>query len=253
MDPRERKHDSPSEQELDQDLERLRRNFPDPDAAEPPELVDQAVMNMARRELAARRERKPLRWLGAFATAAVVVLALTLVVRQDPRPPAPALQEQDGFRLDAPEKQELRREPLPSVDAESEAVPEARLEKKAQIGSDRAAGPTSSPAAVAADDAEAAVRRQAAVPPAALASKPETTEAQAPAASAVEFAAEPMAEVPEVTEGLSDTAKKIPEPAEWVERLLLLKQSRLYEQLEQELAAFRETYPDYPLPPELQD
>ena len=39
----------------------------------------------------------------------------------------------------------------------------------------------------------------------------------------------------------------------WIERILMLHEAQLYEQLETELAAFRQAYPDYPLPPPLQD
>ena len=49
------------------------------------------------------------------------------------------------------------------------------------------------------------------------------------------------------------STQDLPDPEEWIQRLLLLNQSQLYEKLEQELAAFRVAYPDYPLPPELEE
>ena len=45
----------------------------------------------------------------------------------------------------------------------------------------------------------------------------------------------------------------LPDPDEWIQRMLLLRQSELYEQLEEELAEFNLAYPDHPLPPELED
>mgnify|MGYP000157702025 CR=1 FL=1 len=49
------------------------------------------------------------------------------------------------------------------------------------------------------------------------------------------------------------STQDLPDPEEWIQRLLLLKQSQLYEKLEEELAAFRVAYPDHPLPPELEE
>jgi hypothetical protein len=43
----------------------------------------------------------------------------------------------------------------------------------------------------------------------------------------------------------------VPEPEAWVDQMLRLKAAGLNEQLDQELAAFRRTYPDFVLPPEL--
>jgi len=43
------------------------------------------------------------------------------------------------------------------------------------------------------------------------------------------------------------------EADEWIQRMLLLRQSELYEQLEEELAEFKAAYPDHPLPAELED
>jgi hypothetical protein len=45
----------------------------------------------------------------------------------------------------------------------------------------------------------------------------------------------------------------LPDPDEWIQRMLLLRRSELYEQLEEELAAFKLAYPDHPLPEELKD
>jgi hypothetical protein len=60
--------------------------------AEPPELLDQAVRNAARRALPKPPRRRALPWIGGLATAGVMVLAVALVLRQDaaPEPSAPA-------------------------------------------------------------------------------------------------------------------------------------------------------------------
>jgi hypothetical protein len=48
-----------------------------------------------------------------------------------------------------------------------------------------------------------------------------------------------------------DTASRPPDA--WIEQLLQLKNAGRIEEMEAELAAFRQAYPDYPLPPELLD
>ena len=119
MDPREKKSDPQSDRNLEQDLELLRAAWPEPDASEPPGLVDQGIMNMARRELASQGSgRRPVRWLSAFATAAIVVLALTVVIQQDQQPVPLAPAEQDGFMIDTLKKQEAKRDAGSRADAE---------------------------------------------------------------------------------------------------------------------------------------
>ena len=57
-----------------------------------------------------------------------------------------------------------------------------------------------------------------------------------------------------MSESLAQPAREadgVPEADAWIERLLLLRETRQGEKLVEELAAFREAFPDYPLPPEL--
>ena len=103
MDPKDRKSDISQaggpEQDLDAaDLAMIQSAWSSLEEPEPPELIDQAVLNAARRELAVRR-RKPLRWIGAFATASVMVLALTIVLQQDHEPLK--VPSSNGVKLDA--------------------------------------------------------------------------------------------------------------------------------------------------------
>ncbi len=178
--------------EFEQDLETVSAAWSGLEQTEPPELLNQAVVNTARRELDARRRSRPLRWLGGFATATVIVLALTIVIQQDEQQTAPALKKTDSFKLEqrAPEASETR------------------------------------------------MKRSAATPPIA----------------ASDTAALPVAE--EINDSLAEKEEApsgIPAAEAWIERLLHLRNTRQDEKLVQELAAFREAYPDYPLPPELQD
>jgi hypothetical protein len=173
--------DQQSGPEFEQDLKAVRSAWSGLEQTDPPELLNQAVLNTARRELNTRRRSRPLRWLGGFATATVIVLALTIVIQQDEQQTTPALKKTNGFKLDQ---------------------------------TDPAAPPvTASDAAV-------------------------------------------MAVAEEMSDSLAESEKatdSIPEADAWIERLLLLRETHQDELLIQELTAFREAFPGYTLPPELQD
>jgi hypothetical protein len=85
---------------IDPDLSAVQSAWSELEQCEPPELLDQAVLNAARRQIERSRRRRSMGWLGAFATAAVVVLTLAIVVRQDLPGPVLTPPETDGFRLD---------------------------------------------------------------------------------------------------------------------------------------------------------
>ena len=96
--------DQRMKKDYEQDLESVRAALSGPEPAEPPRLLDQAVLNTARRELAKPSARwtgrSRLRWLGALSTAAIVALALTVVVQQELPAPRPAPSAADGLRLE---------------------------------------------------------------------------------------------------------------------------------------------------------
>ena len=214
-------HDQKSELEFEQDLEAVRSSWRVLENTEPPDLLDRAVLNTARRELEHHRKRRPWRWLGAFSTAAVVVLALTIVVQQDERPPTPALDKSDGFMLD-------------------QAAPAARKREQDRDDYGEKAGPgesTSQPGAETGGRTGTRTKQSAASP-------------AAPASNVAAIAiAEDMARAPVE---LEEKADRIPEADAWIERLIFLRETQQDEKLISELATFREAYPDYPLPPELE-
>ena len=124
MDPKDRKPEMNSGDNWEQDLESVHSALPGLKSVEPPDLLDQAVLNTARRELAASRRklmRWPMRWVGAFATAAVVVLALSIVVQQDPKTPDP--RSGNGIKLDAASPAAVDKEKAIGASA----MPESRL------------------------------------------------------------------------------------------------------------------------------
>lgn len=200
--------DKPSNPEFDPDLAAVQSDWNGLEQAEPPDLLDQAVLNTARRHLERPRPRRSLRWLGAFASAAVVVLALAIVVRQDQQGPVPPVPGTDGFRMDrdtpAPAKTKQERK-LMMQDEPAEAQPELRR---------------IDPAAPAAASEAVQIRRE---------------ESQLHSLESFE----------------EDAAR--PDPEAWVARMLSLRAAGRLEELEAELADFRRSWPDYPLPPELLD
>ena len=173
--------DQQSGPEFEQDLKAVRSAWSGLEQTDPPELLNQAVLNTARRELNTRRRSRPLRWLGGFATATVIVLALTIVIQQDQQQTTPVLKKTNGFKLD---QTDPAAPPVPASDATVMAVAE------------------------------------------------------------------------EMSDSLAESEKatdSIPEADAWIERLLLLRETHQDELLIQELTAFREAFPGYTLPPELQD
>ena len=211
-DPRHQK----DENALDQDIGSIRSAWAGQTDEEPPVLLDQAVMNQAKRSLEERvkpsQRRRSIKWLGAFATASVVVLALTVVLEQEPRAPLPRAEEADGLRLDR--------------DAPSSSPRQSRLE----------AQPQKARAVQMADEPL---------------TKQSPLESAPTAAAADEMSTEHFAEAQESVSELS--REEIPAAEAWIEQLLELKNTRQLEKLVAELARFHSAYPDYPLPPELEN
>jgi len=224
IDPREPNDES----KLEQELAEVRAEWRSMAQAEPPDLVDQAVLNAARRDLEPARKRRPLRWLGGFATAAVVVLALTLVVEQEPqRPDLPAATEKSRAPADAPDKQTLQSpEPAPL----------------------QAPLPPAEPRQMAREARRDATRLKAADENA-TAEKTEAAQRFEPAATAAPPAAESMEAEAFTDEALEEALRSDPET--WIEHLLELQAQGDTDALEAGIAAFRSAYPEYRLPPEL--
>lgn len=202
-----------ADDKLERDLEEIRAVLSNGDRGEPPDLLNQAVLNAARRELASRDKRWsrrfPVRWMGAFATASVVILALGLIVQQEQESPALTGGETDRTKL------KIETPVLESIDnAEKQLMPES---------TDRD------------DSARQRVAPMAAAP-----------------ASTARFAEEEMATKPALPNE-QDAAEALPTPEDWIDLMLGLKSSNQLARLAKELEAFRAAYPDYLLPAELRD
>jgi hypothetical protein len=244
-DPRDRTPES----DFDNDLEAVRSAWNGLEKAEPPELLDQAVLNTARRELESRPGRWPLRWLGGFATATVIVLALSIVTQQDPQAPAPVVDETDGIKLDqsvsTAAKKEVDRDTAKSTAAPGDQAGQTRTGSEDRIEKQVQQAEPASPEASAAAELQE---------PATLHRQKVRSEEMPAAVAEVNAASPAIAEMMADTE--TEPEKESAELAEaeaWIERLMLLWETQQDEKLVVELAAFREAFPDYPLPSELED
>ena len=235
-----------------------------------------------------------MRWIGAFATASVFVLALTLVIQQDkgplePRPnngakqnsttaakaraesrgqsattnvPQSSLKE-SGDLENAGERKLIMKRSAPAKAEEGQE--RARLQEAAEFAVEpeleaapaSAAEEMSSDRELRFDDAPADpdsmedLRNEVDELELAPRESGQVTEENMPMEQAGRTVAAPPAAA--MLEKKDKSTQDLPDPEEWIQRLLLLNQSQLYEKLEEELAAFRMAYPDYPLPPELEE
>ncbi len=256
MDPKDRKSEAGQGRNWERDLEVIQANYSGLEANEPPDLLDQAILNTARREMAAKR-RKPLRWIGAFATASVFVLALTIVLQQDHEPMKPG--RPNGAKLDAaapPEAQERSRRDAAGAVAPDDGLQESRSMERSLIMKQSAAGKREDGLATEPVSVPASAPVVAEFEETELKSK---TRQNAPmineSAARKQAADKPVDTMGNVVAATADKDEsgELADPEEWIQRLLLLRQSELYEKLEEELAAFRKAYPDHPLPRELEN
>jgi hypothetical protein len=225
-----KKHDT--DPVLEKSLEGVRQAWSRIDPQEPPELLDQAVLNAARRELEAGRRRRPLRWLGGFATATVMVLALSLLFLQEQPPLEGPASKPEQFLRRSTEDGELRMR----ADADPALEKSARNLSRDQADAPRSEKPEAMlRQSISAADEPVPVAEAEAMAPQEL--------QEAAAASKLEVMAAPA----------SVTAGRNAEAEAWIVKLLELLDSGQDEKLAQELAAFKQAYPDYPLPDRLQD
>ena len=261
---------------LNDGLEKLGRAYQEMPNEEPPELLDQAILNSAHRAVEKKPHWMKFGWLHGLTTAAVVVLALSIIINQREQVPGfddvikvnepaglvrektgkkqPAAKEINEFRVETKEEDSGRQDlppnaPVPAV-AETEAMavgeqapePESRarrsmyVEDSLQVKSDIA----DSDAAVGERVLEESLSDEGNLAVDAPKLKIISKQSQAAAVSALPAK---DAEAPTVTDAN-------------IEKLLLsiikLKQSGDETWISQ-LNSFRQTHPDYPLPDELLD
>jgi hypothetical protein len=92
-------HDNGENGRLDEDLDRIGRAYRQMDAEEPPELLDLAIRNSARRAVEKKPARMKFGWLHGLTTAAVFILALSVIMHQRENQPAVG----NGVQFDRPQ------------------------------------------------------------------------------------------------------------------------------------------------------
>jgi len=290
MDPKDRKPELNPGNDWEQDLESVRSALSGLESVEPPDLLDQAVLNTARRELAASRPkfmRWSRRWVGAFATAAVVVLTLSIVVQQDQNMPDP--RSGNGIKLDAARPAAAGKEStigasaMPEIQRTSPQSPAAlsseeplqmepqTVERKRQ--KDAASNVAAAPPAEVDYAAKTAMKRVIEESAYRSADEPDLAEGREhfedespdmPVTSIRDADAEEepgraaQAGTLRIDSSLFEKAEDVSyevalTPDAWIAKMLELQRAERHEELKQELEAFRKSYPNHPLPPQLQD
>lgn len=238
-------HDNGENGRLEEDLDRVSRAYARLEAEEPPELLDLAIRNSARHAVEKKPRRIKFGWMHGLTTAAVFVLALSVIMHQRENQPASG----NGLQFDrgqpAPAASPAKMQPAAS-EPRDQALGEALRESRQKV----AAAPVQQSSA--ADTGEDQVVLDKTV---------EKKEAEKPAA-------ESMADAPEDA-GQAMTAKpaivSAPPPAGPESRsdIGLEAEKRLQsiiamkrngdERWKKALKDFIDDHPDYPLPDELLD
>ena len=261
---------------IDEGLDKLGLAYGQLQQEEPPELLDQAVLNSAHRAVESKPHWMQFGWLHGLTTAAVFVLAFSIILNQR----EPALDFEDGTISKQPTRSKVEKET-----GEQTVIKqvEPRLEKKVK-SDDRPDMLKISPVAAPESSAiRASEEEQLALPvsgasgslyaqdkPAEIREQADqdTTKtglmqeevlldeadsaADAPQAGVVSKIALPAA-VSEPGEGdVKDRARTEPEAERQLLAIIRLKQSG-DESWRTELESFQESYPNYPIPDELKN
>jgi hypothetical protein len=249
-----------NDKKLDDDLNRLTHAYGQSEQQEPPDLIDQAILNSAHRAVEKKPHWMRFGWLHGLTTAAVFVLAFTLVLKQPET--APVYDDATGVheapmpqtgKLEKKQSSELRLDDsVTRTRAKSDQRPDTLRNITAPVPAEFAVKETSSATknvrediatlVIDADknewDLEQIIEDEADVTPESaheeVLSQPASTD----------VAQEPVASELEVRTKTRNTAEQ-----------QLLEIVRLKEAGDEswvtELESFREIYPDYPLPEEL--
>jgi hypothetical protein len=224
---------------------------------EPPKLIDQAVLNLAKRELETQqaRRKKTVSWISALSTVSLLVITLSMVMQQQPgSPPAPKLQEpvfkEPGLQeKDAVESNEAystakrKQRSAALKPADSSLAAPAVEEQKQDIGQlsaemSDAVAPASSPAPSQASPVKESVagsaqgsgQRQ---------DSDDRAKRETETQGAFENRNEPSDEL------------RMSGPLPWLNEIQRLEKEGQIEKASEELKAFKLAYPDFELPPGL--
>ena len=258
--------DNGNGQSLDKGLEDIGRAYGKLEREQPPELLDQAILNKARREVEARPRWTQFGWLHGLTTAAVFVLAFSVVLNQ--RATAPV---EDNIEFDSgpavpraePASRSIEKEAAPieamefrasqesAATLEADSLEAAPVEEQEPIGgmSQRQAQKSAGAPAKAVPATEVAADEEMVLEDAIQ----EDADFMAVSTSATAGVAEPLAAPPDDAEKKETRDRPVSGEAEdQLAEIIRLKQDG-DDSWRAALEAFVEAYPDHPLPPELTD
>ena len=252
------------DQSLDEDLQRLDHSYHSEEAEAPPALIDQAILNQARRAVEPNNNWLKSGWIQGATTAALVVLTITVFTFQRD---TGQLDNSSGAPFDIPDK----KIPSPAASSAADQATNPTVGQSASHDSDFSANPkehmpASAPVSIQADRAtneavdpdtarkeaqdrqrdQRNMRRQMSAPP-------------VPPDAAKSHESEPPVEEALIEEALireleqPDTFGALPEDKLQLilDEILVLKRTGDASWTDR-LAEFKNLYPNYPLPAELQ-
>lgn len=267
-------HDNGENGRLDEDLDRIGRAYTQLEAEEPPELLDMAIRNSARRAVEKKPRRMKFGWLHGLTTAAVFVLALSVIIHQRENRPAPGNGVQFERLQPAPAASPAKRQPEAALSGQARNEQEEAADTAKGLTMPAPAAPASEPREQALGEALRDSRQKVSAAPVQQSYAKDTDEYQAGLEKTIEKkesdkpALESMADATEDA-GQAAAARTVvvsaPPPAEPEARgdIDLRAERQLQaiigmkrngdEGWKEALKTFIDNHPDYPLPDELKD
>lgn len=230
---------------LDQGLDRLGQSYRTLEQENPPDLLDQAIRNRAHRAVAEKPRWMQFGWLHGLTTAAVFVLAFTIILYQR----EPVTVDADLILESSPMR--LRDEPA-AGDQLPQVVPAAAMKPELEKSAD------SDPVTLELHESRKEVQlleKVAGAPAAARQLGVSLEEEKAPRArgKAQDIEQADFASAITPLESGGDTAPADATLAEQKLAEIIRLKDAGDEDWKRELEQFRQQFPDYPLPAELQD
>jgi len=267
-------HDNGENGRLDEDLDKIGRAYSRLEAEEPPELLDLAIRNSARRAVEKKPRRMKFGWLHGLTTAAVFVLALSVIIHQ--RENLPAVGE--GFQFDrlqtAPADSAAKKQSQTTLSGQDQNELEEAADAAKDVIVPAPAAPASEPRAQALGESLRDSRQKMSAAPAQRSAAEDSDENRVVLEKSAEKkesdkpSLESMADTPQDA-GQAAAAKPVvvsaPPPAEPEPRsdIALETEGQLRaiidmkrngdENWKTALKAFIDKHPGYPLPDELKD
>ncbi len=257
----------------DNDLERLGQAYTRLQQEEPPDLLDQAVLNSAHRAVEKQPHWMKFSWLHGLTTAAVFVLAFSLVLNQrEPVPDFEAGRQTEDLELAHPGrlvKKQSAEEPADTMRLRENEKGGARHDSALQTRMAPAAGPAPERVTASGEDPEPRELLESNYAQELRVIEPDQADEDIGEiipkirAEAVDMA-DSLADQPEAAASAPIVAGTVgaalrekqaeperdPEIEKKIQAIIELKQSG-DPSWRTELASFRESYPGYPLPDEL--